>query len=127
MFKPGMESVSGERIRSSERTCQARDAKAEILSMIPFKVDPSWYERYWWSDPAPDRTACRADKADRERLLRAAGAMKVAINLLDRIVWTALTQRPRLGSRYRVDRSAWSWPAGSDLGGRGEPMRPGIF
>ena len=59
--------------------------------------------------------------------LGAPGAMKVAINLLDRIVWTALTQRPRLGSRYRVDRSAWSWPAGSDLGGRGEPMRPGIF
>ena len=58
--------------------------------MIPFKVDPSWYERYWWSDPAPDRTAYRADKANRERLLRAAGAMKVAINSLVRIVWTAV-------------------------------------
>jgi len=21
--------------------------------MIPFKVDPSWYERYWWHDSAP--------------------------------------------------------------------------
>lgn len=50
--------------------------------MIPFKVDPSWYERYWWNDPAPDRTACRADKANRERLLPTAGAMKVAINRL---------------------------------------------
>jgi len=58
--------------------------------MIPFKVDPSWYERYWWSDPAPDRAACRADKASRERLLRAAGAMTVAMNPLVRIVWTAV-------------------------------------
>ena len=93
------------------------------MNMIPFKVDPSWYERYWWSDPAPDRTGCRAYKANRERLLRAEGAMKVAITPLVRIVWTAVSR----GSRYRVDRSAWSWPAGSDLGGRGEPMRPSIF
>ena len=57
--------------------------------MIPFKVDPSWYERYWWSDPAPDRTAYRADKACRERLLRAAGAMKVALDSLVRTVWSA--------------------------------------
>jgi len=21
--------------------------------MIPFHVDPSWYERYWWHDSAP--------------------------------------------------------------------------
>ena len=21
--------------------------------MIPFRVDPSWYERYWWHDSAP--------------------------------------------------------------------------
>ena len=21
--------------------------------MIPFQVDPSWYERYWWHDSAP--------------------------------------------------------------------------
>jgi hypothetical protein len=21
--------------------------------MIPFHVDPSWYERYWWQDSAP--------------------------------------------------------------------------
>jgi len=48
------------------------------MNMIPFKVDPSWYERYWWCDPAPDRTGCRAYKANRERLLRAADAMKVA-------------------------------------------------
>jgi hypothetical protein len=20
---------------------------------IPFQVDPSWYERYWWQQPAP--------------------------------------------------------------------------
>ena len=100
MFKPGMESVSGERIRSSERTCQARDAKAEILSMIPFKVDPSWYERYWWSDPAPDRTACRADKANRERLLRAAGAMKVAINPFVKIVSAALRLHRRSDYRW---------------------------
>src|SRR5206468_8039883 len=135
MSGPGTESVSGERILSSERTCQARDAKAEVcghcaliaqlrfpsasrligitmaailslltirvrhtrltnsgsvlmarpnqlrekhaMNMIPFQVDPSWYERYWWSDPAPDRTGCRAYKANRERLLRAADAMKV--------------------------------------------------
>jgi uncharacterized membrane protein len=59
---------------------------------IPFQVDPSWYEKYWWREPAPDRTAyrrrrfvrrfCRAYMPNRERLLRAAGAMKVAKNRL---------------------------------------------
>lgn len=73
--------------------------------MIPFKVDPSWYERYWWSDPAPDRTAYRADKACRERLLRAAGAMKVALDSLVRTV-----ECSPAGSRDRADRSAWSIP-----------------
>lgn len=52
------------------------------MDMIPFRVDPSWYDRYWWSDPAPDRTACRACKANRGRLLRAADAMKMAVNPL---------------------------------------------
>ncbi|MEY2503574.1 MAG: hypothetical protein QOI07_3911 [Verrucomicrobiota bacterium] len=23
--------------------------------MIPFQVDPSWYEKYWWREPAPHR------------------------------------------------------------------------
>jgi hypothetical protein len=55
---------------------------------IPFQPDPSWYEKYWWREPAPDRTAyrrrrfvrrlCRACMPNRERLLRAADAMKVA-------------------------------------------------
>jgi hypothetical protein len=56
--------------------------------LIPFQPDPSWYEKYWWREPAPDRTAyrrrrfvrrfCRAYMPNRERLLRAADAMKVA-------------------------------------------------
>ena len=55
---------------------------------IPFQPDPSWYEKYWWREPASDRTAyrrrrfvrrfCRAYMPNRERLLRAADAMKVA-------------------------------------------------
>jgi hypothetical protein len=63
---------------------------------IPFQVDPSWYEKYWWREPAPDRTAyrrrrfvrrfCRAYMPNRERLLRAADAMKVAENLLAKII-----------------------------------------
>ena len=24
-----------------------------IQPMIPFQIDPSWYERYWWHDSAP--------------------------------------------------------------------------
>jgi hypothetical protein len=65
------------------------------MNMIPFQVDPSWYERYWWSDPAPDRTGCRAYKANRERLLRAADAMKLAINPFVRIMLAALRLRRR--------------------------------
>ena len=63
---------------------------------IPFQVDPSWYEKYWLREPAPDRTAyrrrrfvrrfCRAYMPNRERLLRAADAMKAAKNLLAKIV-----------------------------------------
>jgi len=60
------------------------------MNMIPFKVDPSWYERYWWSDPPPDRMGCRAYKASRERLLRAGGAMKVIITPFVKIVLAAL-------------------------------------
>jgi hypothetical protein len=78
------ESVSGERIRFSERTCQARKCsqlRQKHVMFIPFQVDPSWYERYWWREPAPNRTAyrwrrvrqfCRAYMPNRERLLRAA-------------------------------------------------------
>jgi hypothetical protein len=61
--------------------------------MIPFQVDQSWYERYWWHDPAPDRTASRAYKSNRERLLRTADAMKVAINPFVGIVLAALRLR----------------------------------
>ena len=64
------------------------------MNMIPFRVDPSWYERYWWSDPAPDRTGRRAYKANRERLLRAADAMKAALISL-RMVLAALRLRRR--------------------------------
>ena len=60
-----------------------------------FQVDPSWYERYWWCDSTPDRTACRAYKANRERLLRAPDAMKVAITRFVRIVSAALKLRRR--------------------------------
>ena len=55
---------------------------------IPFQPDPSWYEKYWLREPAPDRTGyrrrrfvrrfCRDYMPNRERLLRAADAMKVA-------------------------------------------------
>jgi hypothetical protein len=51
---------------------------------IPFQVDPSWYEKYWLREPAPDRTAyrrrrfCRTYMPNRDRLLRLADAMKVA-------------------------------------------------
>jgi hypothetical protein len=72
-------------------------------SMIPFQVDPSWYEKYWWREPAPDRTAyrrrrfvqrlCRAYMPNRERLLRAAGAMKVAENPFAKILSAALRLR----------------------------------
>src|SRR5436853_5758706 len=88
-----MESVSREHIRFSKRTCRARKCsqlQQEHVMFIPFQVDQSWYEKYWWREPAPDRTAyrrrrfvrrfCRAYMANRERLLRAADAMKVAKN-----------------------------------------------
>jgi hypothetical protein len=58
------------------------------VMFIPFQVDPSWYEKYWLRERAPNRTAyrrrrfvrrfCRAYALNRERLLRAAHAMKVA-------------------------------------------------
>jgi len=67
---------------------------------IPFQVDPSWYEKYWLREPAPDLTAYRrrrfvrrfwrACMPNRERLLRAADAMKAAINPFVRIVLAAL-------------------------------------
>src|ERR1700730_8826652 len=28
--------------------------------MIPFQVDPSWYEKYWWREPAPRRRSAFA-------------------------------------------------------------------
>jgi hypothetical protein len=28
--------------------------------MIPFQVDPSWYEKYWWREPAPRRLSAFA-------------------------------------------------------------------
>jgi hypothetical protein len=53
---------------------------------IPFQVDPSWYEKYWLRERVPDPTAyrwrrfvrrfCRAHMPNRERMLRAADAMK---------------------------------------------------
>ena len=68
--------------------------------LIPFQPDPSWYEKYWWREPAPDRTAyrrrrfvrrfCRAYMPNRERLLRAADAMKVAKNPFAKILSAAL-------------------------------------
>jgi hypothetical protein len=67
---------------------------------IPFQPDPSWYEKYWWREPVPDRTAyrrrrfvrrfCRAYMPNRERLLRAADAMKVAKNPFAKIQSAAL-------------------------------------
>ena len=27
---------------------------------IPFQVDPSWYEKYWWREPAPRRQSAFA-------------------------------------------------------------------
>jgi hypothetical protein len=93
MLAPGTESVSGQRIRSGERTCQ------DAMTMTPFKVDPSWYERYWWSDPAPERTDCRPNKAKRGRLLRTADAMKVAINAFVKIPLAALRLHRRRGHR----------------------------
>ena len=71
---------------------------------IPFQPDPSWYEKYWLRE-APDRTAyrrrrfvrrfCRAYMPKRERLLRAADAMKVAKNPFAKILLTALKVRHR--------------------------------
>jgi len=69
------------------------------MNMIPFQVDPSWYERYWLSDPTPDQTGYRAYKANRERLLRVADATKFAINAF---VGTVLAEfRPRRRYDYR--------------------------
>ena len=34
-------------------TCCPRSPKSTTVNL--FQVDPSWYERYWWSDPAPRR------------------------------------------------------------------------
>ena len=78
---------------------------------IPFQVDPSWYEKYWWREPALDRTAyrrrrlvrrfCRACMPNRERLLRAADAMKVAKNPLTKILSAALWVRRSHRERCR--------------------------
>ena len=67
---------------------------------IPFQVDPSWYEKYWLREPAPDRTAyrrrrfvrwfCRSYMPNRDRLLRAADAMKVAKNQFAKFLSAAL-------------------------------------
>src|SRR6266566_8447476 len=94
-----MESVSREHVWSSECTFQARKCnqlRQKHAMFIPFQVDPSWYEKYWWREPAPDRTAyrrrrfvrrfCRAYMPNRERLLRAADAMKVAKNPFAKIL-----------------------------------------
>jgi hypothetical protein len=51
--------------------------------MMPFQVDQSWYEHYWWRDPGPGRVSafaifrrilrrlrlpsCRGTQADRQR------------------------------------------------------------
>jgi hypothetical protein len=32
----------------------------EKQMMIPFQVDPSWYEKYWWREPAPRRLSAFA-------------------------------------------------------------------
>jgi hypothetical protein len=34
-------------------TCCPRDPKSTTVKL--FQVDPCWYERHWWSDPAPRR------------------------------------------------------------------------
>jgi hypothetical protein len=67
---------------------------------IPFQVDPSWYEKYWLREPAPDRAVyrrrrfvrrlCRTYMPNRERLLRDADAMKGAKNLFAKILSAAL-------------------------------------
>jgi len=103
-----MESVSREHLWSSECTFQARrcnQLRQKHAMFIPFQVDPSWYEKYWWREPAPDRTAyrrrrfvrrfCRAYMPNRERLLRAANAMKVAKNPFAKILSAALRVRHR--------------------------------
>jgi hypothetical protein len=69
------------------------------VMFIPFQVDSSWYEKYWWREPTPDRTAYRrrrfvrrffrACMPNRERLLRAADAMKAVKNPLAKILSTA--------------------------------------
>src|SRR5437868_832814 len=101
-----MESVSREHIWSSECTFQTRKCnglRQKHVMFIPFQVDPSWYQKYWWREPAPDRTAdarrrfvgrlCRAYMPNRERLLRAADTMKVATNPFAKILSAALRVR----------------------------------
>src|SRR4051812_33338959 len=109
MIEPGgTESGSGERIRFSERSSQARESnqlRQKHVMFIPFQVDPSWYEKYWLREPAPDRAAyrrrrfvrrfCRACMPNRERLLRAADAMQVAKTLFAGILSAALGLRRR--------------------------------
>lgn len=45
--------------------------------MIPFQVDPSWYEHYWWREQAP-----------RRRWLKA--ALIGAAACIDRLLWASL-------------------------------------
>jgi hypothetical protein len=83
---------------------------------IPFQVDPSWYEKYWLREPAPDRTAyrrrrfvrrfCRAYMPNRERLLRAADAMKAAKNSFARILSAALRLWRAISGVRRVPESS---------------------
>jgi hypothetical protein len=39
-------------------TCCQRTARRTMVNL--FQVDPSWYECYWWSDPAPRRRSAFA-------------------------------------------------------------------
>jgi hypothetical protein len=36
-----------------EARARTRTELNESWTLIPFHVDPSWYERYWWDDSAP--------------------------------------------------------------------------
>ena len=44
--------LSGRHQRCEARA-RMRTELNESWAMIPFHVDPSWYERYWWHDSAP--------------------------------------------------------------------------
>jgi hypothetical protein len=101
---------------------------------IPFQVDPSWYEKYWWREPAPGRTAYRrrrfirrfyrAYMPTRERLLRAADTIKVAKNPFAKILSAALRVRHAVTI---VDSDAQSIVLSLDCGSRvNTPLRGNI-